>query len=231
VESVGASGEWETARSTIISHRCNKSLLVFMGSVQTGNARVSTIMLRFLASRYFVWFAVLLVALGAAWTIAARVPASEAGDTQMASPREGFPAPNFVLNNFDGESVALDSLRGQVVVLNVWASWCGPCRAEMPALQRVYAANRARGFVVLGVNSTIQDTEANARAFAREMNVSFPLVFDRDGAVTTRYHVQALPTTFILDRRGVIRSLIIGGPLSEATIVSKIETLLAESAP
>jgi peroxiredoxin len=99
----------------------------------------------------------------------------------------------------------------------------------MPALQSVYDAEKSRGLVVLGVNSTIQDSEENARNFAREMNVSFPLVLDRDGAVTSRYRVQALPTTFILDRRGVIPSIVIGGPLSEATLRSKIGALLAEA--
>jgi peroxiredoxin len=170
---------------------------------------------------------VLVLALGSAWTIQARVPTSAASGAQIPSPREGFPAPEFELNGFDGAPLALSTLRGRVVVLNVWASWCAPCRAEMPALQKVYDAEKARGLVVLGVNSTIQDTEANARNFANELAVSFPMVLDRDGAVTSRYRVQALPTTFVLDRDGVIRSVVIGGPLSEATLMSKIDALLA----
>lgn len=176
-----------------------------------------------------VWwlFTFIVLGLGAAWTLQARVPPSQASGAQIPSPREGFFAPEFVLDDFTGVPLALDSLRGQVVVLNVWTSWCRPCRAEMPALNRVYEDKRARGLVVLGVNSTIQDSETNARAFANEMGVSFPLVLDRDGAVTSRYRVQALPTTFVLDRQGVIRSVIIGGPLSEAALRSKIDALLA----
>lgn len=170
----------------------------------------------------------LLLGAGVLWTIQARVPSSEASGSQIPSPRTGFPAPDFVLENFYGDPLALSSLRGQVVVLNVWASWCSPCRAEMPALEKVYKDKQARGLVVLGVNSTIQDSGTNARTFANEMGVSFPLVLDRAGAVTSRYRVQALPTTFVLDRQGVIRSVIIGGPLSEATLRSQVDALLSE---
>lgn len=184
-------------------------------------------MIQFIASPRWWLFALSLLVLGTAWTAVSRVPPTQATGAQIPSPREGFYAPDFTLEDFDGAPLALSSLRGQVVVLNVWASWCAPCRAEMPALQKIYASEKTRGLVILGVNSTIQDSEANARNFAREMNVTFPLVLDRDGAVTSRYRVQALPTTFILDREGVIRSVVIGGPLSEATLRSKIESLLA----
>lgn len=184
-------------------------------------------MIHFITSRRW-WFLILSVlVLGGAWIIASRVPPSQANAAQIPSPREGFYAPNFTLEDFDGAPLELSSLRGHVVVLNVWASWCAPCRAEMPALQKIYASDKTRGVVILGVNSTVQDSEANARIFAREMDVTFPLLLDRDGAVTSRYLIQALPTTFILDRDGVIRTVVIGGPLSEATLRSKIEPLLA----
>lgn len=180
-------------------------------------------------ARRFWLLTFVVLALGLGWTVYSRVPLSEASGAQIPSPREGFPAPEFTLHDLNGAPLSLKDLRGQVVVVNVWASWCGPCRAEMPALQKVYASDQARGLVILGVNSTVQDTEANARTFVDEMNVSFPIVFDRDGAVTSRYRVQALPTTFILDRRGVIRFVVIGGPLSEATLRSKIDALLNET--
>ncbi|MCC7162796.1 MAG: TlpA family protein disulfide reductase [Anaerolineae bacterium] len=182
----------------------------------------------FLVSRRFYAFAVAVLLLGAAWTIQSRVPLSDAAGGQLTSPREGFPAPEFTLEDFQGAPLASSSLRGQVVVINVWTSWCGPCRAEMPALERVYIAEKSRGLVVLGVNSTIQDNETDARGLARELGITFPLLLDRDGAVTSRYRVRALPTTFIVDRRGIIRSVMIGGPLAEAALRSKINALLAE---
>lgn len=177
--------------------------------------------------RWWAFVAAVLLAAGA-WTWLTR-DVQSAGADRVASPREGFPAPDFTLDTLSGDSIALSSLRGKVVVVNLWASWCAPCRAEMPALQRLYDSNRDRGLVVLAVNSTIQDTEAAARAFADEMDLTFTVVLDRDGSVSRRYLLRALPSTFIVDRDGLIRSVVIGGPASDAPLQSKIEPLLAES--
>jgi peroxiredoxin len=165
---------------------------------------------------------------GAVWTLFARVPNStDAG--QIPSPREGFPAPNFTLEDLNGSSVALSDYRGQVVIVNLWASWCLPCRAEMPEIRDVYAANRDRGLVVLAVNSTIQDDEVEARAFVQEFGLTFPVLLDREDLVGRRYRLRALPTTFFIDRRGIIRTVIVGGPMSRATLQTKVEDLLHES--
>jgi cytochrome c biogenesis protein CcmG, thiol:disulfide interchange protein DsbE len=174
-------------------------------------------------------FSLAILLLGAAWMAYSRVPDSQARSAPAASPREGFPAPDFTLDRLNGGTASLSAQRGQVVVVNLWASWCGPCRAEMPALQKVYAAERGRGLQVLGVNSTSQDTEASARAFVREFHLTFPILLDRDGLVSQRYHLQALPTTFIVDRHGIIRSVIVGGPMTEAFLQSKLESLLQET--
>lgn len=164
---------------------------------------------------------------GVAWIWLSRVPEAT-GQTQMPSPRAGFPAPEVRLAALTGEQVSLADWRGQVVILNVWASWCVPCRAEMPAFERVYAQHRAQGLTILAVNSTVQDVEANARAFAQEFGLTFPVLLDAEGVVTRRYLVRALPSTFFIDRQGVIRSVVIGGPLSEAALVAQVEELLGE---
>jgi len=178
-------------------------------------------------SRRWLLFSLALLLLGASWTWAARVPASaEIG--RIASPRAGFPAPDFALETLGGERATLAERRGKVVIVNLWASWCGPCRSEMPAIQRVYEANRERGLDVLAVNSTVQDDAAKARDFARELGLTFPILLDRDGEVTRRYLVRGLPSTFIVGRDGVIREAIFGGPLSEATLASKVGALLDE---
>ena len=147
-----------------------------------------------------------------------RIPAS----------RDNFPAPDFTLTTLEGDSKTLSSQRGKVVILNLWASWCGPCRAEMPTLKKVYDANRHRGLEIFAVNSTIQDDERNARLFARDLNLSFTLLLDPDGAVSRRYLLRALPSTFLIDKRGIIRVVLIGGPVSEAILQTQVELLLAE---
>jgi cytochrome c biogenesis protein CcmG/thiol:disulfide interchange protein DsbE len=174
-----------------------------------------------------LWAAAVLLA-GAAWIWAARVPEA-AGAGQIASPRAGFPAPEFSLPLRSGESAALSDFRGQVVILNLWASWCLPCRAEMPALEAVYAAQRERGLVVLAVNSTHQDSADRAERFVDELGLTFPILFDADGTVSRRYLLRALPTTFFIDRQGVIREVIVGGPMSPATLQSRVEPLLADT--
>jgi cytochrome c biogenesis protein CcmG/thiol:disulfide interchange protein DsbE len=181
-------------------------------------------------SRRWWALAFTLLLLGTGWTWFSRVPASVASAGQIPSPREGFPAPDFTLNTVvGGQAATLSAYRGRVVIVNFWASWCGPCRAEMPAIQQVYAANRARGLVVLAVNSTVQDTVPDAQAFAQNLGLTFPILLDQDGAVSQRYLLRALPSTFFIDRQGVIRTVVFGGPMNVATIETKIEALLSEA--
>jgi peroxiredoxin len=170
-----------------------------------------------------------IVLLGAAWMWATRLPPGAAGAGRLAAPREGFTAPDFSLENAAGEVVSLEDYRGQVVIVNLWASWCVPCRAEMPAIQALYDRRRAGGLEVLAVNSTVQDSREAASAFAHELGLTFPVLFDRDGAVSQRYRLLALPTTFFVDRQGVIRSVIVGGPMSPAVLESQVDGLLAEA--
>ena len=173
--------------------------------------------------------ALALLLLGGLWAWAARVPGSQAEAGRMPSPREGFPAPVFSLPSLDGSPVALADQRGSVVIVNVWASWCGPCRAEMPAIQEIYQARREAGLQVLAVNSTVQDSAAKARAFVQEIGVSLPVLLDEAGEVTSLYRVRALPTTFVIDRKGVIRTVIFGGPVSATVLQTKVDELLAEA--
>ncbi len=169
---------------------------------------------------------------GAGWTVVSRAPVTAGAPAALrASPQEGFLAPDFTLETLDGRHVMLSTLRGKVVVLNLWASWCPPCRAEMPALDKVYQENRAAGREVLAVNATNQDTEAAARAYAGQLGLSFPVLLDPGGDVGRRYLLRALPTTFFVDRSGVIRSVVAGGPMSEALIASKTQDLLHEAPP
>ena len=172
-----------------------------------------------------------VIVLGIVWILASHVPAPVAGASAPPSPQIGFAAPDFTLDTLDGETITLSELRGKPGLINLWASWCPPCRAEMPALDEVYRQYRDDGFVVLAVNTTYQDSEEGARDFAGAYSLSFPILLDRDGAVSQRYRLQALPTTFFVGRDSIIRDIVIGGPMNEALIATKVEGLLAEEGP
>lgn len=173
---------------------------------------------------------IVVLTLGLVWAFISRAPTIVAiAGEQPASPRQGFMAPDFTLDLLGGGDITLSELRGKPVMVNLWASWCPPCRAEMPAIQKVYQDYQELGLVVLGVNTTNQDNEADAAAFVLEYGLTFPIPLDRDGSVSSRYGLRGLPTTFFIDRKGIIRSVVVGGPMSEAVIRSKVEDLLKET--
>ncbi|MDR5703865.1 MAG: TlpA disulfide reductase family protein [Armatimonadota bacterium] len=111
-------------------------------------------------------------------------------------------APMFTLTRYDGGKLVLTDLRGKVVVLNFWASWCGPCRDEAPLLEKVWREYRDRGVMVVGVN--IQDLESAARKFIQEFRITYPNVRDGDGHIAKKYGVTGVPETFFIDRSGRI---------------------------
>ncbi|MCK4741186.1 MAG: TlpA family protein disulfide reductase [Anaerolineales bacterium] len=174
-----------------------------------------------------------LVVIGAAivgglWIRVSAVPAEATTGGLIPSPRVGFLAPDFTLESLSGDQISLSDMRGKVIVLNLWASWCPPCRAEMPALQRVYQENHERGLKVLAVNMTAQDNIAAVEDFVQEFNLTFPILLDTSGEVGNAYLMRALPTTFFIDHDGVIQRVIVGGPMSEVTLQSTVEQLLED---
>ena len=170
----------------------------------------------------------LLLVLGVAWIALNRSPveAVTARSNRPPLPQVGFAAPDFTLETLEGETISLSELRGQAVLVNFWATWCPPCRAEMPAIQRVYDRYRDRGFTVLAVN--LQEGEGQTAAFVEEMELTFPILLDREASVFARYRVMGLPSTFFVDRSGIIREVTIGGPMTEAFIESQVSGLLGE---
>ena len=123
----------------------------------------------------------------------------------------------------DGEQFKLSDLKGKVVVVNFWASWCAPCRGEAPSLQHVYTENKDKGVEFLGVN--FKDSKANAEAFERRFKITYPSLFDADGQVTLAFREvppSAIPSTLVLDRQGRVAARVIG-----ATTVSKLSPLVA----
>ena len=117
----------------------------------------------------------------------------------------GEAAPAFTAARLDaaGQPLGLASLRGQVVYVDFWASWCVPCRLSMPALDALYAKNQSRGFVVVGINKDV--AAADAQRFLERVRVSFPLVADGDDAIARSFRVKAMPSGYLIDRRGTVR--------------------------
>jgi thiol-disulfide isomerase/thioredoxin len=138
--------------------------------------------------------------------------------------------PNFSGNTVDDREVSLAKLRGKVLIVNFWASWCAECRPEMPVLERLHREHAAHGLAVIGVNA--RENSGTVRRYARELDLTFPLVLDPRGAINTLYGVVGLPTTFLIGRDGRAVAFGVGprewGSPSAQTL---IETLLSEPAP
>ena len=113
------------------------------------------------------------------------------------------PAPAFTLTSRAGKPVSLADLKGQVVMINFWASWCGPCRQEFPALDEMYKKYKPMGFEMVGIN--VESEKSDAEKFLGATPVSFPILFDPDNKVSGTYGVSAMPTTFLVDRQGRLR--------------------------
>ncbi len=115
------------------------------------------------------------------------------------------PAPDFSLVNRSGETVSLSELKGQVVLINFWATWCGPCREEMPLLEQLHQRYESLGFTLLGVN--VEEDGGHAEEFLAGTPVTFPILFDPDNGVSKLYDVTAMPSTVLVDRGGNLRYL------------------------
>jgi peroxiredoxin len=140
----------------------------------------------------------------------------------FSAPHKGFLAPDFTLSTLEDETAQLSDLKGHIVIVNIWASWCKPCQYEMPAMQKIYDKYSQEGLILLAVNNTYQDNLSDVISFVDENNLTFPILLDTNGEVSNLYQVQALPSTFFINQDGIIEDIIIGGPMSEALIESKI---------
>ncbi len=171
-------------------------------------------------------FSILALVCGAGWIAFSPPPPGTTTGGRIPAPGEGFLAPDFALQDTQGQTIRLSQLRGKAVLLNLWASWCPPCQAEMPAMQKVYERYAAQGFTILAVDTTYQDDKNKALSFAAQSGAAFPILFDMDGAVAKQYQVRSMPSSFFIDREGVIQRVVIGGPMPEALIRAETERLL-----
>jgi peroxiredoxin len=150
-----------------------------------------------------------------------------AASSLAASSMEGQVAPDFALKSSTGENLRLSEYRGDVVMINFWATWCGPCRQEMPLLDELYSRYQRVGFNLLGVN--IDDDSSRAMGMIEDLGVNFPVLFDDRKEVSKLYDVEAMPVTVIVDREGTVRYVHHGyKPGYEDMYLDQVRSLLRE---
>ena len=162
------------------------------------------------------------------WALAGGLLAGCGGEVDPPIAAVGSPAPPFATETLAGDSVSLEGLRGKVVLLNIWATWCDPCREEIPELQEIHEAYSGRGLEVVGVSV---DGPAQARAireFARDFGMTYALWYDQEGTSQRVFRTLGIPNTFLFDRSGVMKWKVIG-PLvpSDSSFARALEDALA----
>lgn len=136
---------------------------------------------------------------------------------------EPKPAQDFTLKDINGGEVKLSSLKGKAVVVNFWATWCYPCREEIPDLQKSYDENKDKGLVILGVN--IKENESKVLKFAKDYKMTYPILLDIDGTISDAYRVFGIPMSFFIDRNGLIKDSFIG-MLTKEDLSKKLTMIL-----
>ncbi|VAX28203.1 Thiol:disulfide oxidoreductase related to ResA [hydrothermal vent metagenome] len=138
-------------------------------------------------------------------------------------PLVGGPAPEFQLDQLGGSPIKMSDYRGKVVLLNFWATWCGPCKKEMPEMQAAYDELKDQGFVILALN--FGEKAKKAEKLVKEMGLTFPILLDRKVEVAERHRVVSLPVTFFVDPKGIIKEQVFGGSLTKDQIVEIFQKL------
>jgi peroxiredoxin len=182
-----------------------------------------------LKTRWF-WFGLmgLVIVSGSAWMAFSRNlvdPLTLSDETTSLEPAAvvGHPAPDFALSTLDGEIIRLSDFKGKPVLINFWATWCSPCRAEFPDFQKASVDN-ADTLVIIGINNTSTDQKDQVPAFVQEFGVTYPIVLDESGDTAKAYGIMGLPTSIFIDRNGNVNE-IFTGPINKAYIEVKLSEL------
>lgn len=182
-----------------------------------------------LKARWF-WLALigLVIVLGSLWiayssSLLSSLASQGENVTLEPAPVVGHPAPDFALPTLEGETVRLSDFKGKPVLVNFWATWCGPCRSEFPDFQKA-AVDNADELVIIGINNTTTDQKDQIPAFLEEFGVTFPIVLDETGETAKAYNILGLPTSIFIDRNGNVNE-IFTGPINKAYIEAKLSEM------
>jgi peroxiredoxin len=138
----------------------------------------------------------------------------------------GSEAPDFVLPTLSGDQMQLSEFRGKGIVLNFWGTWCTPCIEEMPALQVNYQKYKEQGVVIIGVH--IGGSKVTVESFTNRYQLTFPIAMDRSREITQLYEVGQIPSTYFIDQNGIVKTNVVGGPMSEEAINENILQIVPE---
>jgi peroxiredoxin len=144
-------------------------------------------------------------------------------ESPSTKPQASKPAQDFALKDITGKEVKLSSLKGKAVMVNFWATWCHPCREEIPDLQKSYEENKDKGFIILGVN--IKENKSKVSKFVEDYKITYPVLLDIDGSVSNEYHVFGVPMSFFIDKNGIIKDSFVG-MMTKEDISKRLEAIL-----
>ena len=164
---------------------------------------------------------------GLTWIWLSRVPEGSRSNSLEAA-QVGFSAPVFSLTSLDDQNIGLADFKGKPVILNFWASWCPPCKAEMPAFQQASLELANTDLQIIAINATSQDSLTEVRQFIDQYEITFPIPLDLTGSITKDYLVHSLPTTYFIDKNGIIVDVIIGGPVPLSLLRIQADQLLTD---
>ena len=145
----------------------------------------------------------------------------------VARPRTSKPAPDFVLQDIHGKSVSLDQFKGKPILINFWATWCGPCKEELPSMQRLHDASKSNGGIQILAISIDRSNIEKVNQYARDMNLTFPILLDPDRIARKPYFVRGLPTSYLVDAEGKLQGFISGARNWDGPAARQLFQLLA----
>jgi peroxiredoxin len=180
-----------------------------------------------LKKKRFIRISISIVLVSLIWIILTPIlfPGVQAG-AEPAAAHKGFQAPDFALETPQGQIISLSDYEEKPVLVFLWASWCSVCKATMPGLQSVYQDYSSRGFEILAVNMTFQDTLSTAESYFQSQGYTYTMLLDRDGSVARDYQMHALPTSVLIDSDGTVLDVVIGSGMSEGFLRARLDEIL-----